>query len=191
MAPDGVYFNPHFLSPNNILRLHIRITVATRLVVTMIKSHMGPVFVFHFSFFALENKKTFHSFEKDQIDAIISQSVNCEQRIFLNCTVNRVTGYRFIWYINYIRIEIFDFIVSVLVGGRVMTWKITHIGMVLKMSTTQVVLAQTQILAKVWLDRKFHAIVTMTILVWRMIICWQQKINYRSKENFPDIRFSK
>ena len=40
-----------------------------------------------------EDKVTYSN-TNDQIEAIISQSKECKQSILLNCTANRVTGFR-------------------------------------------------------------------------------------------------
>ena len=38
--------------------------------------------------------KTLKSYNNDQIESIIAQSTDCQQPILLNCTANRVTGFR-------------------------------------------------------------------------------------------------
>lgn len=76
------------------------------------------------------------SHEEIEIEAIVSQSINCQQPILLNCTANRVTGFRFKSPLKttfYFRV--------ILAGGPDAMERITHIGMVTRVSMIPVVLA--------------------------------------------------
>ena len=97
LEKDLVYSIQHFPNQNNLLQLPIPMMDVNDQVVTKIMwliARVDKLSLTSWTIWYVLLKLILQSYDDEEIEAIISQSTDCEQSILLNCTVNPITGFR-------------------------------------------------------------------------------------------------